>query len=94
MRGCVGVAVLVGGLALGLAGCEGAARNACSTATDVAVKITALTDDLNKAQSSGKIDTLTAGDIAGRIMEAGSTHGADHRTYCRALDKIRQDARL
>jgi hypothetical protein len=86
--------VLVGGLALGVAGCEGAARNACSTATDVAVKVTALTDDLNKAQASGKIDTLTAGDIAGEIMEAGGTHAADHRAYCRALDKIRQDAKL
>jgi hypothetical protein len=84
----------VGGLALGLAGCEGAARDACSTAADVAVKITALTDDLNKAQASGKIDTLTAGDIAAQMMEAGSAHGADHRAYCRALDKIRQDAKL
>ena len=88
------VAVLLGGLSLGLAGCEGAARNACSSAEDVAVKLTALTDDLNKAQASGKIDTAAAGDIAAQIMEAGTTHGTDHRSFCRALDKIRQDTKL
>lgn len=96
MRGGVLVAVVVGGLSFGLAACEGVARTACSTAEDVAAKITALTDDLKAAQTSGKIDTLTAGDIAGKIMAAGAQHGrgVDLRPYCNALDKIRFDARL
>lgn len=94
MRGCVAVAVVLGGLSLGLAGCEGAARTACANAEDVAVKMTALTDDLNKAQASGKIDALTAGGIAAKIMDAGARHRSDHRAYCRALDEIRQDAKL
>jgi hypothetical protein len=96
MRGGVLVAIVVGGLSLGLAACEGVARPACSTAEDVAAKITALTDDLKAAQASGKIDTLTAGGIAARMMAAGTEHGrgVDLRAYCSALDKIRFDARL
>jgi hypothetical protein len=96
MRGGVAVAIVLGGLSIGLAACEGVARPACSTAEDVAAKITALTDDLNAAQTSGKIDALTAGDIAGRIMGAGAqfSRDADHRAYCAALDKIRKETRF
>ena len=96
MRGGVLVAVVLGGLSIGLAACEGVARPVCSTAEDVAAKLTALTDDLNAAQTTGKIDALTAGDIAARIMGAGTEfgHDADHRAYCAALEKIRKDTHL
>jgi hypothetical protein len=84
------------GLSLGLAACEGSAAGTCSTTIDVGTKLTALTDDLKKAQSAGKIDDATAGEIAGKIMDAGSKFGSspDHRAYCTALDRIRVDAKL
>ena len=86
---------MLAGLAIGLAGCEGAARGACASVADAAAKLTALTDDLGRAQSSGKIDALTAGDIAAKIMQAGAKYaGRDNRAYCTALDKVRQDAAL
>lgn len=95
MRGGIGVAALLVGLSIGLAACEGSAHGACASAEDVAQKITALTDDLNKAQAQGKIDAMTAGDIAARIMQAGAKHAAgDHHAYCSALDKVRQDSGL
>jgi len=96
MRGGALVAVVVGGLSLALAGCEGVAHPACSTAEDVAAKLTRLTDDLRAAEAKGKIDALAAGDIAARIMEAGAEHGrgSNLRAYCAALDEIRADTKL
>jgi hypothetical protein len=97
MRGSFAVAALVCGLSIGLTACEGsAAGGPCDTAQEVARKITALTDDLGKAQNLGKIDAATAGEIAGRIMAAGSKFAGDgdQRGYCTALDQIRQDAAL
>jgi hypothetical protein len=94
MRGSFAVAALVCGLSIGLVACEGAARGGCASPEDVAVKMTALTDALNKAQTAGKIDAMTAGQIAARIMEAGAKHGGDHRAYCGALEEIRTDAKL
>lgn len=97
MRGSFTVAALVCGLSIGLAGCEGAAQSGpCDTAQEVAAKITALTDDLSKAQNTGKIDAMTAGDIAAKIMAAGSKFAGngDQRSYCTALDQIRLDARF
>lgn len=94
MRGGFWVAALVGGLSIGLAACEGSARGGCASAEDVAVKMTALTDALNKAQTAGQLDPMTAGQIAGRIMDAGTKHGKDHAAYCSALDKIRAEAKL
>lgn len=84
------------GLSFGLVACEGSAAGTCTTTVEVGTKLTALTDDLKKAQSSGKIDDVTAGEIAAKIMEAGTTLGAapDHRAYCTALDRIRVDAKL
>ena len=97
MRGSFAVAALVCGLSIGLTACEGsAAGGPCDTAQEVAAKITTLTDNLNKAQNTGKIDAVTAGDIAAQIMAAGGKFAkdGDQRGYCTALDKIRQDARF
>jgi hypothetical protein len=95
MRGSFVVAAVVCGLSIGLTACEGsAAGGPCDSAAEVATKITRLTDDLAKAQTAGKIDALTAGDIAAKIMAAGSKFSTDgdQRGYCTALDKIRLDA--
>lgn len=94
MRSAVALALM--GLSLGLAACEGSAAGTCSTVTDAGAKLTALTDDLKKAQTMGKIDDATAGEIAGKIMDAGTkfSAGPDRRAYCSALDRIRVDAKL
>lgn len=94
MRSVVALALM--GLSLGLAACEGSAAGTCSSTVEVGTKLTALTDDLKKAQASGKIDDVTAGEIAAKIMEAGDKLGSgpDRRTYCNALDRIRVDAKL
>lgn len=94
MRG--GFAVLGVVCALGVAACEGAAQGPCATAEGVAAKMTALTDDIAKAQGAGKIDNMAAGEIAAKIMAAGAKFAEDgnHRTYCAALDEIRADAGL
>lgn len=96
MRGKLAVAASVFALAIGLSACEGAAHGTCATAEGVAAKITLLTDDLTKAQGTGKIDTETAGEISAKIMAAGSKFAEDrnHGTYCGALDQIRKDAGL
>ena len=93
MRGGLGAAALIAGLTIGLAACEGEAQGVCASTRDVAAKVTALTDDIAAAQSSGKIDTLTAAAVSGQIMDAGAKH-RDRRSYCIALDKIRQDTGL
>lgn len=85
------------GLSLALTACEGsAAGGSCSSVQDVATKLTALTDDLERARGEGKFDTAAAGEIAGKIVDAGAKYGAenDHRSYCAALDRIRKDAGL
>lgn len=96
MRGVWTGAAAVLCLSIGLAACEGAAHGACESADDLAFKMTALTDDLKKAQSAGKISDLTAGEIGARIMEAGRRHDADknRKAFCTALDQIRFDAKL
>ncbi len=96
MWGKFAVAASVCALAIGLSACEGAARGACASAEGVAAKITLLTDDLTKAQTSGKIDALMAGEISAKIMAAGAKFedNGNHRAYCGALDQIRKDAGL
>ncbi len=96
MRGGIAVAALVCGLSIGLVACEGAAQGPCATAEGVAQKMTALTDSIAKAQSTGKIDDITAGEIAAKIMAAGTkfTEDGNHRAYCSALDEIRTGAGL
>lgn len=87
-------AFLVASLAVFVAGCEGTAANgACTTTADVGAKISVLTDDLKQAQLTGKVDAATAGAIGARIMEAGAEFGSKNtRSYCEALDRIRQSA--
>lgn len=90
-------ALAVAVFAMALAACDGsAAGGACATVEGVGVKITALTDDIKKAQLSGKIDAARAGDIGGQILAAGSKFGGTGRThdYCMALDRIRKGAGL
>ena len=96
MRGKFAVAASVFALAIGLSACEGAAHGTCATAEGVAAKITILTDDLTKAQGTGKIDAITAGEISAKIMAAGAQFkgNGNHRAYCGALDQIRSDAGL
>lgn len=81
-------------LSVGLAACEGSAAStsACSTSADIARKVTALTDDLNKARTLGKISDERAGQVAAAMLEAGRTKDAN--TYCTALDTVRTSARL
>ena len=96
MRGKFAVAASVFALAIGLSACEGAAHGTCATAEGVAAKITILTDDLTKAQGTGKTDAITAGEISAKIMAAGAQFkgNGNHRAYCGALDQIRSDAGL
>jgi hypothetical protein len=96
MRGKFAVAASVFALAIGLSACEGNAHGACATAEGVAEKITILTDDLTNAQSTGKINAMTAGEISAKVMAAGAKFKGDrnHRAYCGALDQIRKDAGL
>jgi hypothetical protein len=81
-------------LSFGLVACEGSAAStaACASPQDVAHKVTALTDDLNAARATGKIDPAKAGEIAAAMMTAGRSK--DARSYCTALDKVRADSGL
>ena len=83
-------------LGLTLTACSGSAAGSCTTAHDVAAKVSTLGDDLRKAQGSGKIDALQAGEIGARILSAGKQYGTEknHRSYCEALDNIRKSAGL
>jgi hypothetical protein len=81
-------------LSIGLVACEGSAAgtSACTGTEDVARKVTALTDALNAARTTGTITDERAGEIAAEIMEAGSTR--EPVAYCTALDAVRRDAGL
>ncbi len=80
-------------LSIGLAACEGSAAGttACSTAADVAHKVTALTDDLAKARATGKLSDERAGEVAAAMLAAGTK---DPSAYCIALDKVRTGSGL
>ena len=54
--------LLVGCLASGLAACEQSAAGSCSTAEDVAAKLTTLVDDLSVAQSKDQLEAMLVGD--------------------------------
>ena len=79
--------------AIGLSACEQSTANACTSAQDVAAKLTALTDQLNRATWAGRIPAMRAGEIGARIVDAGVRFGAhgNHQAYCSALEKIRSD---
>lgn len=96
MRGKLAVAALVCGLSIGLIACEGSAKGACGSAEGIAAKITTLTDDIATAQGTGKLDAVGAGEIAAKIMAAGTRFEGDkdYRAYCSALDQIRKEAGL
>lgn len=88
--------LFVAGLAIGLSACEQSVAGSCSTAQDVAGKLTTLVDDLNLAHGAGRLDMLNAGDIGANILEAGAnfSKSRNNQAYCGALEKIRLDARL
>jgi hypothetical protein len=81
-------------LSIGLGGCEGSAAgpSGCSTPSDVARKVNALTDDLAKARSTGKLTDERAGEIAAAMLDAG--HAKAPAAYCIALDTVRDSAGL
>ncbi len=79
-------------VSIGLAGCEGVAAGACSTPQDIALKVTAMTDNLNAAWSAGKITHERAGEIAADMLAAGRSK--DNRAYCAALDQVRLATKL
>lgn len=83
-------------LALIVAACDGSAAGSCSSAEDVAAKVTALADDLKKAQDSGKLNSAQAGEIGAQMLSAGAKYGSEknHRSYCQALENIRKSASL
>lgn len=83
-------------LSLLLAACDGSAAGSCSTAQDVGAKLTALTDDLQRAQGTGKIDQMKAAEIAQQIIDAARKFSTakDHHSRCEALDRIRKDTGL
>ena len=89
-------AIGVACLSLFVAACDGSAAGSCSTAQDVGTKMTALTDDLQKAQNSGKIDQIRAAEIAQQIIDAARKFGAakDVHSHCEALDRLRKDTGL
>ena len=88
--------LFVASLAIGLSACEQSVAGSCSTAQDVAGKLTELVDELNLARGTGHLDVLSAGDIGANILEAGANFSKSRNTqaYCGALEKIRRDARL
>ena len=88
--------LFVASLAIGLSACGQSVAGSCSTAQDVAGKLTALVDDLNSTHGAGHLDMLNAGDIGANILEAGAnfSKSRNNQAYCGALEKIRRDARL
>ena len=92
IRSTVGVLLM----ALALGACSASSGDSCSSKEDVAQMSTALGDDLQKAEASGKIDRSKTAEAMGRMLTAGQTFAAnrDRRAYCAALAKIRQDTGL
>lgn len=80
-------------LSLALAGCGVSTSTSCSSKTDVNPAGSILTDDIQKAESAGKIDRGKAADAMGRVMAAGQAYEKDRdvRAFCAALAKIRKD---
>lgn len=88
--------VLVCASAVALSACERAAARSCSSAQDAALKVSLLADDLNAAESEGRIGSFQLGELGSRIIDAGTRFGAKghHQSYCAAIDRIRVDAGL
>ncbi len=89
-------ALAVASLAAGLSACEQSVAGSCSTAQDVAGKLSSLVDDLNASHDNGHLALQNVGEIGASIIDAGTSFGKsrNHQAYCSALEKIRRDARL
>ena len=83
-------------LALTLAACDASSSSSCSSKEAVTQMVSALSDDLQKAEGSGKLDRAKTADAMGRMLSAGQTFAAnqDRLAYCAALGKIRQESGL
>ncbi len=83
-------------LGLVVVACSGSAAGSCASAEDAAAKVTALADDLKRAQDSGKLNTVQAGEIGAQMLNAGVKYGSEknHRSYCEAMENIRKSAGL
>ena len=83
-------------LALTLTACDASSVSSCSSKENVTLMVSALSDDLQKAEGSGKLDRAKTADAMGRMLTAGQAFAAnqDRRAYCAALGKIRQESGL
>lgn len=81
-------------LAVVAAGCERSVAGACTNAQDAALKVSILADDLNAANTEGRLDASRVGELGARILEAGTRFGAtgNNQSYCTAIEKIRAEA--
>ena len=83
-------------MSLALAACDASSGGSCDSKEDIAQMVSSLSDDLQKAESSGRLDRTKTADAMGRMLNAGQTFAAnrDRHAYCAALGKIRQDTGL
>lgn len=80
-------------IAISISACGGSGGGSCSSAEDVAKKVSQLSTDMQKAVTENKLDTTKAADVATRMQTAGTNYAAnqDHKAYCEELDKVRAD---
>ena len=80
-------------MSLVLAACGSSSSGSCSSAEEVNTAGSALTDDLQKAEASGKLDRAKAAEGMSRMLTAGQAYATSHdyRAFCAELAKIRRD---
>ena len=84
-------------IALTLAACDSALLpTSCTSAADVNPAGARLTDDIQKAEASGKLDRARAADAMGKVMAAAQTYEQkrDVKAFCAEIAKIRDVAGL
>ncbi|MBI1210738.1 MAG: hypothetical protein GC190_04700 [Alphaproteobacteria bacterium] len=79
---------------LSLTGCGSSISKGCSSASDVNPAGAALTDDIQKAEASGKLDRGKAAEAMARVMNAAQTYEQSHDVgaFCTEIAKIRKDS--
>lgn len=79
-----------------LTACGSSSSGSCSSAADIVPTVSALTDELQKAEGDGKIDRAKVAESMSRVLAAGQTYvsNQDVRAYCAELAKIRHDSGL
>lgn len=83
-------------MSLALAACGSSSSGSCASADDVNATVSALTEDLQKAEADGKLDRAKAAEGMSRMLTAGQAYATshDHRAFCTELVKIRRDSGL